>query len=51
MTELTGLTVAEPVGVESDRTNWTNSGRSGVMQVKEGSQSYIVIVNTVLCID
>ena len=40
MTELTGLTVAEPVrvesdrltvaepvGVESDRTNWTNSGR------------------------
>ena len=28
MTELTGLTVAEPVGVESDRTNWTNSGRA-----------------------
>ena len=30
MTELTGLTVAEPVGVESDRTNWTNSGRASV---------------------
>ena len=28
MTELTGLTVAEPVGIESDRTNWTNSGRA-----------------------
>ena len=28
MTELTGLTVAEPVGVKSDRTNWTNSGRA-----------------------
>ena len=28
MTELTGLTVAESVGVESDRTKWTNSGRT-----------------------
>ena len=28
MTELTGLTEAEPVGVESDRTNWTNRGRA-----------------------
>ena len=27
VTELAELTVAEPVGVESDRTNWTNSGR------------------------
>ena len=28
MTKLTGLTVAESVGVESDRTNRTNSGRA-----------------------
>ena len=30
MTVLTGLTVAEPVEIESDSTNWTNSGRACV---------------------